>query len=581
MYKNVGNVPPSPTLDGIPFMSSPLPATTVDGLPLDYYRTNFLELLQYVAEQYDDLLLESERLFYQKFVALSFDGQKLYTRLISRKGPLFRQHKLHYPEIQNLHQAAEELQQVGLLHINPTLPLESLLPLFTKPELLQSFGIPSWKKLSRGDLEQTVLDSEIPDKEQRIVGETVIYEVLGQEQVQIFKLCFFGNLHQDLTEWVLRDIGLFRYETYTIDADTRAFTSREQIDRYIQYYGLLEHYEEVMESTPEVIDSFLQLVPVCDRLEDRVLFRRLDRLRFHLARQLERLNDWDTALPHYRKCYNPPARERIARILIKQGHIEDGLDVCRSMLETPRNEAEQNLARDFGYRTAKKHGIQWEAPKKYNPPTQTVALPPWDDCVEMAAAQYLAQRGPCFYVENILFNGLLGLTIWDILYAPLRGAFFHPFQRSPNGFRSPDFLEQRDALFQQRWKELTTSEALRERVLQTYASKKGRINPLVAWEGLSEELLELALERIPLQHCLAVFHRILADLKENRTGFADLVVFPLAGGYELVEVKGPGDRLQKNQRRWLQFFSQHSIPHQVLHIEVSDEEAGETLLLPL
>ncbi|TNE52498.1 MAG: VRR-NUC domain-containing protein [Deltaproteobacteria bacterium] len=560
---------------------TPQPATTVDGLPLDYYRTNFLELLEYVAKQYDDLLLEDERQLYQAYVRLSPDGQKLYTRLISRKGPYFRKRKLHYPEIRNLSQAAQELEDVGLLSINPELSLESLLALFTKPEILQRFEVASWKRLSRSDLDVAVQESDEPNKEKRLQGDAIIYEVLGQEQVQTYKLCFFGNLHQELNEWVLRDLGLFRYETYTIDASTRAFTSREQIEQYLHYYRILEHYEEAIEGEPEAIEAYLTKLPTCDRNEDRVLFRRLDRLRFSLARQLERLNAWDAALPHYRSCYNPPARERIARILVKQDSIEEALDLCRSMLQKPRTEAEQNIARDFGYRTAKKHNITWEAPRTYKPPTHTVALPAWDDCVEMAAARHLTQRGVCYYVENALFNGLLGLSIWDILYAPLRGAFFHPFQRSPNGFRSPDFLEQREALFAQRWQELTTKEALRQRVFSTYRAKRGRMNPLVAWEALDEELLDVALERIPLEHCLAVFHRILADLKENRTGFADLVVFPQAGGYELVEVKGPGDRLQKNQRRWLRFFAEHSIPHQVMHVEVADDNEPSNLLLPL
>ncbi|NQZ10656.1 MAG: VRR-NUC domain-containing protein, partial [Algicola sp.] len=42
------------------------------------------------------------------------------------------------------------------------------------------------------------------------------------------------------------------------------------------------------------------------------------------------------------------------------------------------------------------------------------------------------------------------------------------------------------------------------------------------------------------------------------------------GGYELVEVKGPGDRLQKNQLRWMQYFHQQGIRHRVVHVRWSD-----------
>ena len=33
-----------------------------------------------------------------------------------------------------------------------------------------------------------------------------------------------------------------------------------------------------------------------------------------------------------------------------------------------------------------------------------------------------------------------------------------------------------------------------------------------------------------------------------------------------VEVKGPGDALQKNQRRWMQYFAQHGIPHRLARV---------------
>ena len=39
---------------------------------------------------------------------------------------------------------------------------------------------------------------------------------------------------------------------------------------------------------------------------------------------------------------------------------------------------------------------------------------------------------------------------------------------------------------------------------------------------------------------------MLADLRNNCSGFPDLILFR-DGQYELVEVKGPGDRLQINQ----------------------------------
>ena len=37
--------------------------------------------------------------------------------------------------------------------------------------------------------------------------------------------------------------------------------------------------------------------------------------------------------------------------------------------------------------------------------------------------------------------------------------------------------------------------------------------------------------------------------------------------YGLVEVKGPGDRLQEHQKFWLDFYQRNNIPAQVIYVE--------------
>ena len=103
----------------------------------DYYHKNFLELTGYVCKQYWDLLSEQERSFAQRFHKLSPHAQKLYVRLISRKGPYFRSSKLAYPEIPSLEAAALELERARLLSMNPAISTASLLALLNKQEVLK------------------------------------------------------------------------------------------------------------------------------------------------------------------------------------------------------------------------------------------------------------------------------------------------------------------------------------------------------------------------------------------------------------------------------------------------------------
>jgi hypothetical protein len=79
--------------------------------------------------------------------------------------------------------------------------------------------------------------------------------------------------------------------------------------------------------------------------------------------------------------------------------------------------------------------------------------------------------------------------------------------------------------------------------------------------------MELALRRIPVPHLLAMFSRLLFDLRNNRSGFPDLITFPADAGYTMVEVKGPGDQLQNNQKRWIKAFTANLIPFKLARVE--------------
>ena len=71
-------------------------------LPEGYYLDNFLTILDFVDEQYEDLLNAAERGFSRNFRELSLAAQRPYVRLICRVGPHFRSDKLSYTEITNI-----------------------------------------------------------------------------------------------------------------------------------------------------------------------------------------------------------------------------------------------------------------------------------------------------------------------------------------------------------------------------------------------------------------------------------------------------------------------------------------------
>nr|WP_309485741.1 VRR-NUC domain-containing protein [Halomonas sp. DQ26W] len=119
----------------------------------------------------------------------------------------------------------------------------------------------------------------------------------------------------------------------------------------------------------------------------------------------------------------------------------------------------------------------------------------------------------------------------------------------------------------------------RKTILETWQCKRGLASPFVHWEALNEPLLLQALACIPAAHLRACFERLLLDPRANRAGLPDLIQFLPetdvgSPTYRLIEVKGPGARLQDNQRRWLTCSRAHGIPAVVCHVTWQDEAFG-------
>src|SRR2546427_6654225 len=83
-----------------------------------------------------------------------------------------------------------------------------------------------------------------------------------------------------------------------------------------------------------------------------------------------------------------------------------------------------------------------------------------------------SDSAPVFYVENALINSLFGLLCWPAIFAPLPGAFFHPFQSGPADLSAPDFVQRRAALFEECLAHLDDG-SWREVIVQRHADKQG------------------------------------------------------------------------------------------------------------
>ena len=539
-----------------------------DELPQGYYLDNFNYLVEFVYKNYSHLLNEAEKGYYNNLAACSGDAKKLYVRLSNRKGPFFRTDKLSYEEINSIDSATSELMRRELIGRQRP-DIESCIALCSKAELLEldQFDA-SHRKLKKEDLAGLLVEmGEINPVAQ--LGIDVI-EVLGLDLLLVFRLLFFGNFHQDMTEFVLHEL-VAPFETYDLSPGASAFQSRALVDEIIELRRLSDYAYDLVaaDETGEMIVAFLSALP--DRPRDPMAGRRHDRIVNRLARQLERFERAEEALRFYRKSVAPPARERQARLLIQTGFCEDAIRLCEEIAQSPLDEEEKEFAVSFGARMSKRHKIDTclSAPVRDFVRVNAINIPKVADHVEQCAVEFFRTEGnACFYVENALFNSLFGLCFWDIIFAPVSGAFFNPFQRGPADLYTSDFRVKRKPLIDARLVEIQDRAAMIRIVNTTLDQKYGTANSFVYWAALDPELLHLALNRIPPVHYVSVFNRMLQDLKNNTSGFPDLITFN-GEGYELVEIKGPGDKIQKNQERWFRHFHESGIPASLTNVSWS------------
>ena len=117
-------------------------------------------------------------------------------------------------------------------------------------------------------------------------------------------------------------------------------------------------------------------------------------------------------------------------------------------------------------------------------------------------------------------------------------------------------------------------ESYKRRILNHWQEKQGISCPLIHWRWLSRPLLEKALAVIPAAQLEAVFRHLLKDLKNHCRGLPDLIwLGEQPGEWKLIEVKGPGDRLQDHQKLWLEFFLQQGITAEVCYVDFNPASA--------
>ena len=542
-----------------------------------YYLKNFELVLTTILEGYSDLLLEEESLFIREFPQLPLVSRALLTRMVMRRGDLFRASKLHYAEIAETRAAAEPLIALKWVSDRPALKLCEFAGLVTKDELIRCLKLPPrYARWCKPDL-VVMLAAQFaePKSFQDWHGDQdFVYGLRVARLCERFRLMFFGNDRQSWTEFVTADLGIFRYEKVERSLHSRPFQTRGHIE---VFQRIQECRELLRQGMP--LAEFGALVP--EAIQDSEwLEERRQKLKFLIAREYERAGENEAALERYLACSYRGARSRAIRLKTKAHDWEGARAVCALARENPESEAELQQVQRVLPRIHRKLNIECEVERSApvipefeivleGSPEGAIRAAPVEYRVRDHLARDLVDGSTVRYVENGLITALCGLLCWPAIFAPVRGAFFHDFHHGPVDLESGHFYRRRRSEFEECLAHLESGD-YREVMWKVFKEKWGIQSPFVRWHQLDKTLLRWALTCFPPKHLRLWFEWIIRDIKENRAGFPDLVQFyPDVRTYRLIEVKGPGDRVQDNQKRLLEYCVSHGMPVEVCWVRWS------------
>ena len=547
----------------------------LEGGSSTYYLDNFERILAAVGERYGDLLTAGEQAFADDLRALTLGARCLYVRLISRRGPYFRRDDLRYDEIDDVGTAIGELAAAAFLDPEPAAAPEELLPHLVRAEIeaiARGLGVRGPRR-TKADVMLALASACDPGAVSAAIRARVpLVRLLRVDHATLYRLLFFGNLRQDWSELVLSDLGVFRYERYFLSRHQRLYPTRAAIDDALAIRSLGAEARRRLEAGDgrgafAVAAAIARRDPPWEETARPVA----DGILLEVARPLERAGSFADALELYGAAASPPARERRARLLSRVGRERAALALCREIAQAPRDESERLFAARFEHRVRRGLGQVPPARRRYRAARRLTLQPEPGRAVEDLVLAHLAAAGRAgFHSENWLWLTLYGLALWDVVFAPVAGAFEHAYQDGPLDLYDPAFRPRREERIAARLAEIANGAWPASRLLALWHAKRGTRNRLVPWWPELPARLELALGHLAGAHLVTVLDRLSRDLGRYGRGLPDLfVVAPGAPGFVLYEVKSPGDRLRPEQIGWLDYLAASAVPCAVLAVEWS------------
>ncbi|KAJ7125136.1 VRR-NUC domain-containing protein [Mycena epipterygia] len=196
--------------------------------------------------------------------------------------------------------------------------------------------------------------------------------------------------------------------------------------------------------------------------------------------------------------------------------------------------------------------------------------------VETRALLYYEELGfQGFHSETQILTTLFGLLFWDIIFANVPGAFETPWQTGPLDIAENSFYRARRERIENRLTEIRDGQA--QSILKDNDERHRELKRCcigISWEMCGQDELVQIVECLGGNALASICHLFCEDYGGRRSGVPDLIVWNSeTKECKFVEVKGPGDSLQENQKLWSDALLTAGCSVEVCHVLDSKLEA--------
>lgn len=600
------------------------PAPERSSLEFGYESRYFKEMVDFVFRIYPSFFTDEQKNLLMAFCRSSVAAQTLYLKLWQRKSEYFWWNKLKYPFVEGWDDPSIEslksthlLEGCSFLDPNHPFPISEALSLCTKPELLQNLRwIPEdllpqkvslFAKLPKCSLVLALNLLEIPAL-MRLME--ILIEKNGPliylNQTSIFdkiQFLFFGSKHQELSEFVIRDVGNRKFETYQIHGQTRYFKSEAEFEAKWFRSQLQDHWESFWNDSGEKrdFDLLCDLMIQTEKLSSLPTQVSTEKIWKFLAERFYQQKRFPLALECLHKIESNVQslgsfahRELMVKCYLNQQKLDRALELClfsKGPSETawPFVEWEEFRLKkiqktvkwisihrkdwsDLALQTLETHGEIYLTQSKKSSRSWPVRSIKVDfsgaTSVEEVAVKYLKDMGyeGAKHLENTLWSSLYGVVFWEAIFHPCEGAFIHPFQGGPLDAFSSAFYLSRKEIIDKILEEMVQKSDFFRKIEAVFREKWGYFNHFVSFNESVLEALLVLVELAPLESIKKVLKMALCQPKRVGKGHPDIFAHG-QGKVEFWEVKSPQDALRPHQKVWLNTLQELGFKAGVLCLE--------------